>query len=298
MKNKLFLAFIISCLTINTFSQEWIVPAEKKDLTAPFKFDAEHQKKGEEIYNKTCVSCHGHPGQGDFAKLTPIPKDPATKEYQVNTDGELFFKISEGRVLMPAFKNTLKAVDIWDLISYVRTFNKDYVQVYTEAATDNSITSKISSQITFSEEEKKLKVKITNKDTEKTASEGVVLSIYAKRYFGWLQMDKTKKTDQNGFTVFTLPNDLPGDSIGNIGLKLNITDDAGFEETIADTIFKAGVPTIHKNLLDNRAMWNVSSKAPIWLILAYTGTVLTVLSVILYIVWILAQIRKKGITKN
>ncbi|OFX58681.1 MAG: hypothetical protein A2046_10175 [Bacteroidetes bacterium GWA2_30_7] len=294
MKNKIFLLILISCFAYSVFSQEWTVPDDKKKLTAPFKFDSEHQKKGEEIFNKTCVSCHGHPGQGDFAKLTPVPKDPASNEYQANTDGELFFKISEGRIIMPSFKNTLKAVDIWDLIAYVRTYNKDYVQVFTETATETSITSKISSKITFAEEDKKLKVRIINKDAEKTASEGVTLSIYAKRYFGWLQLDKTKKTDQNGFVSFSLPNDLPGDSIGNLQITLKITDDSGFEETIADTIFKAGVPIIYNNLLDNRAMWNIRSKAPLWLILTYSGTVLTVMSVILYIIWILAQIRKKG----
>ena len=294
MRKKIFLIAILSCLSFSTFAQEWVVPDDKKKITAPFKFDSEHQKKGEEIYNKTCVSCHGHPGQGDFAKLNPIPKDPASKEYQTNTDGDLFFKISEGRVLMPSFKNTLKAVDIWDLISYVRTFNKDYVQVYTESKGESSFSSKYSLKVTFAEEEKKVKVKISSIHKDSAVVEGITMSLYAKRYFGMLQIDKSKRTDQNGNVSFTLPTDLPGDSIGNVNIKLNVADAAGFEETVNDTIFKVGIPTIHKNLLDNRAMWNVRSKAPIWLILAYSGAVLTVLSVILYILWILAQIRKKG----
>lgn len=294
MIKNIFLIAILSCLSLSTFAQEWIVPDDKKKLTAPFKFDSEHQKKGEEIYNKTCVSCHGHPGQGDFAKLTPVPKDPASKEYQANSDGDMFFKISEGRVLMPSFKNTLKSVDIWDLISYVRTFNKDYVQVYTESKRESRFASKYSLKVTFVEDEKKVKVKISATHNDSAVIEGISMSLYAKRYFGMLQIDKSKRTDQNGVVLFTLPIDLPGDSIGNVNIKLNIADAAGFEETVSDTILKVGVPTIHKNLLDNRAMWNVRSKAPIWLILAYSSTVLTVLSVILYILWILVQIRKKG----
>ncbi|OFX26563.1 MAG: hypothetical protein A2033_08700 [Bacteroidetes bacterium GWA2_31_9] len=294
MRKKIFLIAILSCLSFSTFAQEWVVPDDKKKITAPFKFDSEHQKKGEEIYNKTCVSCHGHPGQGDFAKLNPIPKDPASKEYQTNTDGDLFFKISEGRVLMPSFKNTLKAVDIWDLISYVRIFNKDYVQVYTESKAESSFSSKYSIKVTFAQDEKKVKIKILPTHKDSAVIEGITMSLYAKRYFGMLQIDKSKRTDQNGNVSFTLPTDLPGDSIGNVNIKLNVADAAGFEETVSDTTFKVGIPTIHKNLLDNRAMWNVRSKAPIWLILAYSGAVLTVLSVILYILWILAQIRKKG----
>ena len=48
-----------------------------------------------------------------------------TSDYVQNqTDGELFWKISEGRKPMPLAKITLTDDQRWDVINYVRTFKK------------------------------------------------------------------------------------------------------------------------------------------------------------------------------
>jgi len=38
------------------------------------------------------------------------------------TDGEIFYKISEGRRPMPSFKKRLTEEQRWQLVNYVRTF--------------------------------------------------------------------------------------------------------------------------------------------------------------------------------
>ena len=38
------------------------------------------------------------------------------------TDGEIFWKISEGRAPMPGFKKQLSEEDRWQLVHYLRAF--------------------------------------------------------------------------------------------------------------------------------------------------------------------------------
>lgn len=289
-----FILIVIICLfgTFSISQNTWVVPDDKKDLLAPFKFNERSVKLGFDIYNKTCISCHGHPGQTDQAKLVPTPKDPASKEYQFNSDGELFYKITEGLSLMPSFKKTLSSDDIWNVISYVRTFNKDYVQKI-ESKDSSSIKEKVTVNFNYLIKNNKIEVKVIHQ-INKLPIEGAKLSLYAKRNFGWLPLDEIKATNTSGQLVFNYPNDLPGDIDGKVKVKINMANADGTELTIIDTIIKTDIKCSQYNLLDNRAMWNISSKAPIWLILSYCGAVLAAWGVILYIIWILLEIRKKG----
>ena len=69
------------------------------------------------------------PGKVTYLRsLNPQPPDPASKEFQQQTDGELFYKITTGRAIMPAFKNILSEEERWKVISYFRSFNKSYTQ--------------------------------------------------------------------------------------------------------------------------------------------------------------------------
>lgn len=289
-----YIIIILFLFAVNSMSQtNWVVPDDKKNLISPFKFDSEHKKAGEEIFKKYCISCHGHPGQNDHANIIPIPIDPASKKYQANSDGDLFYKITEGKTPMPTFKNILKSEEIWSVISYVRSFNKDYVQVTSNNLVNNNI-NKAFAKLFFSEKKHKLNVTISESDKNTMPINGIKVSVYVKRYFGWLQIDETKITNQDGMSIFEYPKKLPGDEKGNVKLKVNISNADGTEATLTDTTLTTSVVAIHNNILDNRAMWNIRSKAPIWLILSYSGTVLCTWGIIFYIFSLLLKIRKKG----
>ncbi len=294
MKSSFILIVILSLLGTYVKAQTpWVVPDDRKGLLAPLKFSDETRKLGQEVFNKTCVSCHGHPGQPDQAKLVPAPKDPASKEYQQNLDGEFFYKITEGRGLMPSFKKMLKSEDIWNVISYVRTFNKEYVQKVGAADSSSGITGKLLSKLDYLIKDNKIEVKVIQQ-SNKMPVIGVKLSLYAKRNFGWLPLDEMRISNASGKLTFNYPKDLPGDKVGDVNIKVNMANADGTERTIIDTIIKTEIKCSQYNLLDNRAMWNVRSKAPIWLMLSYCGSVLAAWGVIFYIIWILLQIRNKG----
>jgi mono/diheme cytochrome c family protein len=73
-----------------------------------------------------CVSCHGASGKGDGAAavaLNPKPADWTSARVQGETDGELFWKISNGRGAMPPWKH-LPENERWSLIQYIRSLKK------------------------------------------------------------------------------------------------------------------------------------------------------------------------------
>jgi mono/diheme cytochrome c family protein len=101
---------------------EWKAPAEAKAMKNPVK-DVGNAKKNAET---NCVSCHGPGGKGDgpaAAALSPKPADWTSARVQTMTDGEIFWKISNGRGPMPPWKH-LPEKDRWELVNYIRTLKK------------------------------------------------------------------------------------------------------------------------------------------------------------------------------
>jgi mono/diheme cytochrome c family protein len=50
------------------------------------------------------------------------------------TDGELFWKISEGHRPMPAFQGKLSEEERWQLVDYIRTFSQPLVDSPAESS--------------------------------------------------------------------------------------------------------------------------------------------------------------------
>jgi len=56
------------------------------------------------------------------ATLKTHPGDFTKPEFKAETDGDIFYKTSEGRKDMPSFKKKISDEDdIWSLINYIRT---------------------------------------------------------------------------------------------------------------------------------------------------------------------------------
>lgn len=110
-------------------STEWVAPASAKATKNPLAGDKKSIKRGQAIYKTRCVICHGATGIGDgpgSKALNPKPANHTSEKVQKQTDGEIFWKISEGRGAMIGWGKTkiLKEQDMWDLVNYVRTLKK------------------------------------------------------------------------------------------------------------------------------------------------------------------------------
>jgi mono/diheme cytochrome c family protein len=104
----------------------WVAPAAEKEKKNPLPADAKSVEQGEKVAKVNCVSCHGAKGKGDgvaAAALNPKPADWTSGRVQEETDGELFWKISNGRGPMPPWKH-LPENDRWAVIQYIRSLKK------------------------------------------------------------------------------------------------------------------------------------------------------------------------------
>jgi len=101
----------------------WVAPAGEKAKKNPLPADKKVVEQGEKLAKVNCVSCHGAKGKGDgaaAAALNPKPADWTSKRVRDETDGEIFWKISNGRGAMPPWKH-LPENDRWALIRYLRS---------------------------------------------------------------------------------------------------------------------------------------------------------------------------------
>lgn len=73
--------------------------------------------------------CHGEKGMGDGPGAKTIKVKPANftdaKLLALETDGSLFWKMSNGRGPMPSWKDDLSETERWQLVDYIRKLNKD-----------------------------------------------------------------------------------------------------------------------------------------------------------------------------
>ena len=105
-------------------SAPWEAPASEAAKRNPFAGKAEAAAAGKQIYMTTCAPCHGNTGRGDGAAamaLNPRPANYTTSAIARESDGALFWKLSEGRGAMVGFKGAFSEEQRWQLISYIRT---------------------------------------------------------------------------------------------------------------------------------------------------------------------------------
>lgn len=118
---------IISFTTMSAFyfqPKEWKAPASADAKKNPLGDDAATIAAGKAVYVKECLSCHGKKGKGDgpsAAELDVPAGNFTTAATQGQSDGALFWKISEGRKPMPSFKKKLNETKIWQSVIYMRT---------------------------------------------------------------------------------------------------------------------------------------------------------------------------------
>ena len=124
---RLALSLIFTLCVLCSFAQDsWQAPESAKDIKNPYSGNVIAAQKGEQLYSKLCWTCHGKNGKGEgpaAANLNPKPKNFSSVELQKQTDGELFWKLSNGKGMMVPYKHSLNEEKRWQLINYIRTLS-------------------------------------------------------------------------------------------------------------------------------------------------------------------------------
>ena len=120
--------FLVETNAVLAQDTKWIVPEEAKDLKNTLDKSNRVLNAGKQIYTQLCAVCHGNKGAGDgvtAAALRPKPADFTTPAFQEQTDGEIYYKVTEGRPPMPGFKTQLSEQQAWAIVHYLRTFSTE-----------------------------------------------------------------------------------------------------------------------------------------------------------------------------
>lgn len=258
------------------------IPEREKNRTSPILFEKKTQKEGEVIYMANCRSCHGDPGKANYAKLDPLPVDPASAKYQANTDGEIFYILTRGKGLMPVFANILTEEQRWVVLSYIRSFNPLYVQP--PVSMENNFGLGRTTQIDVKWDAPTNKLIISVLDTangKKVPVSNSPIQIAVKRSFGNLELAEVF-TDENGIAYLSKPENISGDNKGNVNIvaKLKTSDGNSIQTELSAPIGKISA---YYKLTDQRAWWNVNQKAPLWLVFSYFSALTGILTFLIYI---------------
>jgi len=104
---------------------DWMAPAGAKDLKNPTEVNQKTLKSARSVYNLYCKSCHGTIGKGNGLSADNLKvkcADLTSDKVQVQSDGELYYKISIGRNEMPSFKGVISDTEErWLLVNYIRS---------------------------------------------------------------------------------------------------------------------------------------------------------------------------------
>ena len=102
----------------------WVAPERAGHRANPLQPTTDVLKKGHDLFHRDCEQCHGKAGHGDGPQSFSLEKHPAdlsSERVQSQPDGALFWKMTEGRGVMP--KATLGENEKWSVIVYIRTLS-------------------------------------------------------------------------------------------------------------------------------------------------------------------------------
>jgi mono/diheme cytochrome c family protein len=110
-------------------SKPWVAPEDARKVKNPVPATPDNLAAGAQTYTDNCMLCHGEKGMGDGPGAKTIKVKPANftdaKLMNAETDGSLFWKMSQGRGPMPSWKDDLSDTERWQLVNYIRKLNKD-----------------------------------------------------------------------------------------------------------------------------------------------------------------------------
>lgn len=116
-----------STLVQDDNSKLWIAPLEADKIINPVKGNPKAAAVGKKLYFKYCNVCHGDKGKGDGPAglaLTPRPTDHSSDITQNQSDGALYWKLTNGRPPMAPYKDALTDIQRWQLVNFIRTLKK------------------------------------------------------------------------------------------------------------------------------------------------------------------------------
>jgi mono/diheme cytochrome c family protein len=83
-------------------------------------------ERGKQVYNNTCIVCHGPGGEGDGYIVPKFPRPPSIISEKIRSmpDGTLYHIISNGQNLMSGYASQIQREDRWAVVHYIRALDR------------------------------------------------------------------------------------------------------------------------------------------------------------------------------
>ncbi|TNF45025.1 MAG: cytochrome c [Bacteroidetes bacterium] len=287
MKKKIsFLISLTLFLSVQVFAEDWTVPADQKNKVNPQEYNLANVNKGKDLYLKNCKSCHGDPGKNNALPLVPPPVDVTSDKMQNNTEGELYYKITNGRGAMPQFKATISDDDRWRIVNYISNFSPKKQPLLVDAP---PVKAKLLASVIEQDKRVEVFAEYENNGTyTKLPNAEIVIS--AKKAFGSIEMGKIL-TDENGRAEFIIPETVIGDEEGNVNIVVSL-DDTYIADIVALDKAKVGQLKPTPKLIQKGILWSTNENIQIWLLFSYIAAAGGAWLTIGYIVFQIAKIKR------
>ena len=100
-------------------------PVVVDSLTNPVPATPESLARGEQLYERVCIVCHGPDGSGTTGYIYEVHPAMAAHPLKgdvarARSDGYIYGMIRVGRVLMPPYGHQISHYDRWHIVNYVR----------------------------------------------------------------------------------------------------------------------------------------------------------------------------------
>lgn len=120
----------------------WTAPLRAAHKVNPIAADAKSLEQGKALFTMACVPCHGPSGRGDGPSANGLERNGAKihpgnlsdPKLWLQSDGEIFWKITEGNSPMPVFGETFTEEQRWQIVNYVRTLAPRPAETTTQTA--------------------------------------------------------------------------------------------------------------------------------------------------------------------
>jgi mono/diheme cytochrome c family protein len=112
---------------LQTENTVWEAPSSADSLVNPFSNISEQYQAGQKLFEKVCWTCHNLTGEGNgpaSKNLKTKPKDLTNSAVQNQSDGALFWKITNGRSDMATYRKMFTPKQRWQLVCYIRSLKK------------------------------------------------------------------------------------------------------------------------------------------------------------------------------
>ncbi len=296
----------------------WVAPARQARQTNPIPESPEVAARGREIFRQECASCHGRLGHGDgprAANLDTKVSDLTTSALQAQSDGTLFWKITEGRGDMPSTRADLTDEERWIVVHHIRSLGGRTTGVAPVVGTGahappaalpgppiagelGTSTSASAGSLGVAAADARIELgRATEGDEEMLVASvmvggqpaaGVTVEFYAQRHFGLLSLGESE-TLVDGTAAVSFPLALPGDSRGAVRFRVALLGPDAVTGAQAEAVLSGGVPSRQEISAIPRALW--STRAPMGLLAGITVLLLCVWSTYVFAIWQLLRMR-------